>query len=192
MEDRRACPGIRVTGCLLFAVAIAGCSPAPPAPPPAAAVAAPAADTPPPAPRLPVSLNELMVALVNPAADPLWVAAWKNPQSDADWRRLEHLAYQLDIAGALLRMPGTGPLDDKWTADPAWGAFAQRLGEVGERAIAAVQARDIAEIAAAGDELVETCEACHLAFKPDVPTGGKFGDLPVDPSTAPAGQPAAP
>ncbi len=49
--------------------------------PPRATPEVPAAAAPPvtlsQAPRLPVSLNDVMVALVNEAADPLWVAAWK-------------------------------------------------------------------------------------------------------------------
>lgn len=165
----------------LLLACLAGCSPSAPTSPNVTA-AAPATDTvattsvPSPS-RLPVSLNDVMVALVNQAADPLWVAAWKGPQSDDDWRRLEHMAYQLDIAGALIRTPGTGPLDETWTRDPAWQEFAGRLTAIGKRAIDAVQARDIEEIAATGDELVEICEACHLAFRPDVPTGGRYGDV---------------
>ena len=41
----------------------------------------------------------------------------------------------------------------------------------------AVAARDITRISSAGDEIVEVCEGCHFAFKPDLPTSGKFGEL---------------
>jgi hypothetical protein len=128
-------------------------------------------------PRLPVSLNEVMVAMVNQAADPIWVAAWRNPETDAEWRSLERRALQLQLAGALLAYPGTGPMDTAWTADPAWQDFAGRLGAAGAHAAAAARARDVTAISAAGDEIVDVCEACHLRFKPAVPTGGKFGEL---------------
>ena len=74
---------------------------------PAIEAAAPA-PTPEPNFRLPVSLNEVMVAMVNNAADPIWMAAWKNPETDADWRALERQAYQLELAGSLIAFPGTG------------------------------------------------------------------------------------
>ena len=45
------------------------------------------------------------------------------------------------------------------------------------RSWAAVSARDMKAISASGDEIVEICEGCHIAFKPDLPTGGKFGEL---------------
>ncbi|GAB1263382.1 hypothetical protein [Aurantivibrio infirmus] len=132
--------------------------------------------------KLPLSLNEVMVALVNQAADPLWVAAWQNPQTEKEWRNLEYLAAQLELGGKLLEIPGTGPLDETWTSDPRWSEFAKQLVSAGEEASAAVQSRDIEAINIAGDRIVEVCEACHIVFKPGLPTGGKFGELSPTPS----------
>ena len=156
----------------------AGNTPAAQAPAePAVTAAAEAAPVPAPQPELPISLNTLMVALVNHAADPIWLAAWRNPQSDRDWRELERLAVQLEVGGALLTMPGTGPLDRTWVADPAWQEWAGRLERAGAGAVKAVQARDLEAIGGVGDEIVEVCEGCHIAFKPALPTGGEFGEL---------------
>ena len=127
--------------------------------------------------RLPVSLNEVMVALVNHSADPIWLAAWRNPETDRDWRNLERMAYQLQVAGALLVIPGNGPMDEAWTSDPQWTAWANQLEAAGDRAVKAVAARDLNRIASSGDEIVEICEGCHIAFKPDLPTSGMFGEL---------------
>lgn len=127
--------------------------------------------------RLPVSLNTVMVAMVNQAADPIWVAAWHNPESDADWRELERRAVQLELAGTLLSVPGTGPLDDSWTDNPDWQNWATQLRGVGADAVTAVQARDIEQISAVGDQIVEICEGCHIDFKLPIPTGGEFGEL---------------
>lgn len=131
--------------------------------------------------RLPISLNEVMVALINHAADPIWQADWDQPETDAEWREVERLAYQIQIGGGLLQFPGTGPLDDEWVSDPAWGVFAQQLSDAGLRAVNSARARDQTLIRRAGDELVEACEACHIAFKPDLPTMDMFGELPVLP-----------
>lgn len=134
--------------------------------------------------RLPVSLNEVMVALVNHSADPIWVAAWRNPETDREWRELERLAYQVEIGGALLRFPGTGPLDDAWVSSPRWQELAEQLQADGERAVNATRSRNITLIERAGDELIETCEACHREFKPDLPTMDMFGELSPLPSVS--------
>jgi len=127
--------------------------------------------------RLPISLNEVMVALVNQAADPLWAATWDNPQTDKDWRELERLSYQVQLGGVLLKVPGTGPLDEQWTADPRWQQFSDQLSQNGAAAVRVVRNRDLGAMGAVGDALVETCEACHRAFKPDLPTMNLFGEL---------------
>lgn len=127
--------------------------------------------------HLPISLNEVMVALVNHAADPIWRADWDQPQTDAQWREVERLAYQIQVGGALLQFPGTGPMDEEWVADPAWNRFAQQMSDAGRRAVSSARAQDQTLIRRAGDELVESCEACHMAFKPDLPTMDMFGEL---------------
>lgn len=137
----------------------------------ASAAAAPAVN------RLPVSLNDVMVAMVNQAADPIWVAAWHNPSTDAEWRELERRAYQLQIAGALLTVPGNGPVDDEWVSQANWPKWAGQLRDTGAEAVLAVRRRDLPAISAAGDHIVDVCEGCHAEFKLALPTGGKFGEL---------------
>ena len=127
--------------------------------------------------ELPVSINEVMVALINDAADPIWVAAWKSPETDAQWRMLEHRATQLQLGGTLIAYPGTGGLDHKWTAKPTWRQWANQLSDASSEALTAIKARNIEGISTAGDRIVETCEGCHQAFKMDFPTGGQYGEL---------------
>lgn len=127
--------------------------------------------------RLPVSLNRVMVAMVNQAADPIWVAAWRNPSTDEDWRELERRAVQLELGGTLLSVPGTGPMDNTWTDSPGWQNWSAQLRDVGASAFAAIKARNFEEISTVGDELVAICEGCHIEFKPTLPTGGEFGEL---------------
>lgn len=166
----------KIITAIVFAAIIAGCGQDPSAPTPAAELQQPVAPAAEPF-RLPVSLNEVMVALVNQSADPIWLAAWRNPETDKDWRNLERMAYQLQVAGALLVVPGNGPQDDKWVADPQWTAWANQLEAAADRAVKAVAARDITRIASSGDQIVDICEGCHIAFKPDLPTSGMFGEL---------------
>ena len=127
--------------------------------------------------RLPISINEVMASLINHSADPIWVAAWKNPQSDREWRELEHLARQLQLGGSLLSIPGTGPVDSMWTSRAEWGEYAQELTEAAARAVNAARSRDTELIARAGDEIVAICEGCHGDFKADLPTMNIYGEL---------------
>jgi hypothetical protein len=180
---------LRITAALIAASLLAACgqeasSPAPAEP------AAPAAAVEPF--RLPVSLNEVMVALVNHSADPIWLAAWRNQETDKDWRNLERMAYQLQVAGALLVIPGNGPKDEEWTGNPQWVTWANQLEAAGDRAVKAVAARDITRIASSGDEIVEICEGCHIAFKPDLPTSGMFGELSPTAADFEAEEPGSP
>lgn len=126
---------------------------------------------------LPVSINEVMASLINHSADPIWIAAWRNPQSERDWRELEHLASQLQLGGALLTIPGTGPVDQQWTSRPAWRDYSMELSEAAARAVNAARSRDVELIARAGDEIVDICESCHIDFKPDLPTMNIYGEL---------------
>ena len=130
-----------------------------------------------PLPVLPITYNDVMVALVNEAADPIWVAAWRDPASEREWRDLERRAYQLKLGGALLAQPGTGPIDAEWAADPAWRKWSIQLRDAGNAAIAAVESRDKQSISRAGDIIVEVCEGCHTHFRPAIPTGGKYGEI---------------
>ncbi|PCJ21731.1 MAG: hypothetical protein COA96_15345 [SAR86 cluster bacterium] len=127
--------------------------------------------------RLPVSINEVMASLINHSADPIWIAAWQEPQTDRDWRELEHLARQLQIGGSLLTIPGTGPVDKAWTDNEEWQGYSQQLSSAAARAVNAARSKDIELIGRAGDEIVTVCESCHIAFKPDLPTMNIYGEL---------------
>lgn len=135
--------------------------------------------------RLPISINEVMASLINHAADPIWAAAWRNPQTEREWRELEHLARQLQVGGALLAIPGRGPLDEEWTSNSDWGGYAADLSAAAGRAVDAARGRNAQQVAAAGDQIVEICEGCHIDFKPDLPTMNIYGELsplPSDPN----------
>jgi hypothetical protein len=132
--------------------------------------------------RLPISINEVMASLINHSADPIWIASWRNPQSDRDWRELEHLARQLQVGGALLSIPGSGPLDDEWTSNERWVGYADQLSAAAGRAVNAARAKDPQLITRSGDEIVDICEGCHIDFKPDLPTMNIYGELSPLPS----------
>lgn len=151
---------------------------------------APAAETPAaeaeaqPAARqvtLPISLNAVMVSLVDHASEPLWLDAYEPPTTDAGWREAEHHAYQMAIGGKLIQLAGTGPNDAVWVADPKWISMADEMSAAGMDALSAAKARNVALLNTAGDRLVAACEACHKEYKLGLPSMGiyKSPDYPV-------------
>jgi hypothetical protein len=135
------------------------------APPPAAEAAPPVVTL-----TLPVSINQMMVALIDHDSDPIFDAGTKIPKNDAGWLDLEYHAYQMALGGTLMQVAGTGPKDAEWVADPAWKAFSLQLTALGMDAGAAAHAKDAKGWLDVGNKLIDVCEACHAKFKPDMPT----------------------
>ncbi|MEP7313541.1 MAG: hypothetical protein ABI859_13230 [Pseudomonadota bacterium] len=139
--------------------------------PVAQATPAPVAAAPVAALTLPISLNAVMVSLVDASVRPVWSAATKPPKTDADWGELEYHAWQNMLAGTIIKIPGTGPADAGWVVQPEWIAFADQLTSEGREALAAAQTKDLSKFEELGNKIVATCEGCHARFKPELPTG---------------------
>ena len=130
----------------------------------------------PQAPGIPpvVSVNALMVALVDHASHELWNVEKEGgaPKNDKGWREVEHHATQLAGAGTLIALGGTGKADPGWALLPDWKKYCQRLNEAGLAALSATRAKNLEALVKANGQLVEVCESCHKQFKPDLPTEG--------------------
>jgi cytochrome c553 len=144
----------------------------------AAAPPAPVAAEPPPPPTPSVvgniSYNELMVRWIDNASHVLWDTEKPgfSPKNDADWLEVEDHAVQLAAAGTLIQLPGTGVSDAIWAKAEGWQTNAKAMAEAGKAAQTAAQARNLAALVDANGQLVATCEGCHKAFKPELPTEG--------------------
>jgi hypothetical protein len=121
---------------------------------------------------LPLSINAVMVALTDRSAEPFWSAAQKKLTSQQDWDEFEYQATQIALSGVVISIPGTGKVDPLWVTQPQWLDFAKRLTDVGMKGVAAAKAKDSASVSSLGDQLVQVCEGCHRAFKPNIPTQG--------------------
>lgn len=119
-----------------------------------------------------ISINRLMVDFVDQASDAIWTGAANPPKRDCEWQEVEYRATQLATTGILLRLGGTGPLDMTWKDAPAWGPYAERMTQLALDAASAARAKDVNRLKRVGDRLVVNCEACHRAFKPEIPTQG--------------------
>ena len=128
-----------------------------------------------PAPSvLGVSLNAVMVGLVDHASHSIWEAATpeKAPKTDEAWDEIQHHAIQLAAAGSVIAMPGTGTSDAAWVKNPDWQRYANELSDLGGQAWDAAKKKDMKAISEVGDKLVTNCESCHKAYKGELPTEG--------------------
>ena len=136
----------------------------------------PTQETAAPAPSVPlgVSINAVMVGLVDHASHSIWEAATpeKAPKNDKAWEEVQHHAIQLAGAGSVIAMPGTGSADAAWVKNPEWQGYAKALSEAGVMAWDAAKQKDVKALSDAGDKLVGTCEGCHKAYKGELPTEG--------------------
>jgi cytochrome c556 len=141
------------------------------APAPAPATVAPTA---PLMATLNVSINEVMVALIDHAGHNLWDVeqAGKAPKTDAAWKNVSEHAVQIAAAGPAITVGGAGPRDAEWVKAPAWRMHAQQMSDAGLAALKAANTKNLPALIIANGQLVESCESCHKEFKPDLPTEG--------------------
>jgi len=124
---------------------------------------------------LQMSLNQLMVAVVDDAAHGIWAGGnKKEPLTDLEWVEIEMNTYQLQAAATLVSMGGTGPADMGWATSPGFQERVRKLNDMAVRARSAVTAKDQMALFTVGSALVDACEECHTVFKPDIPTGHIF------------------
>ena len=122
---------------------------------------------------VPISVNALMVALVDQASHEIWDGGNQaRDLTDREWLLIEQHSLQLAGAGSLISLGGTGPADRGWALSPAWQDWSRKMSMVALDAKKAVDTKNKAALRMAGDALVETCEGCHKVFKPDVPSEG--------------------
>jgi hypothetical protein len=118
------------------------------------------------------SINALMVALVDHSAHEIWEAGSAGTLTGQDWQRAEQHAIQLVASGTLISLGGTGIADAGWVSAPAWQDWSRIMTGAASAALAAVRNLDQDALNVAGGTLIEACEGCHQAFKPDIPTEG--------------------
>jgi hypothetical protein len=161
---------------------------------PDAAPPAPAAPAPPQAaaPEPQASVQEVMDAIVDPAADDIWDAVATTvtrkgtqehqPRSAQQWQALRRRVITLVESTNLLVIPGRratqgyvpsegpGVLDSKGVQSridggpAAFAVFALNLRQAALGALQAVDARDPQALLRAGGRIDAACEQCHQAY----------------------------
>jgi hypothetical protein len=122
---------------------------------------------------MPVSINAVMVTLIDHSAHYLWdYGGMERDITPEEWRTVEYYAIQLAAAGPMLMLGGSGPLDDTWVESPDWLEHARNMTSAAKLALDAAERKDKALLLSLGDALTASCEGCHEHFKPGIPTEG--------------------
>ncbi len=119
-----------------------------------------------------VSLNEIMVNIVDPHSHEIWDATAnpaKGPKTDEEWRNIRHAAVTLAAGGNLTMMSGNGPKDQIWRSQKDWNKLSQAISDAGLAATQAVQNRNVGALSKAGDQLLQACLNCHKEYKLVIP-----------------------
>ena len=146
-----------------------------------------------PAPEIRASFQDIMLSIVDPAADGIWNSLGvsydetgehrREPKTDEEWLALRRHAVALAEAPNLLAMegrplvnPGATIEFQKYypppaeiqqridTARPDFLQMAQALQTTAVEALAAIDMKDAAALEQAGERMDEACEACHKTF----------------------------
>jgi hypothetical protein len=122
---------------------------------------------------VPVSINALMVTLIDHSAHYIWdYGTMERAITSEEWRTVEYYAIQLAGAASLITIGGSGPLDNTWVESADWTRLSKDMSVAAVLALEASKAQDKAQLLSVGDLLIDSCESCHVAFKPGVPTEG--------------------
>ena len=104
------------------------------------------------------TISQIQRAMVSPSSDVIFSIGSQEPETEADWQAFEDAAVILTEAGNLFMMDGRKKDDDLWME------LAGAMSEAGA-AVTAAEARDVDGVFAAGNTLIEVCEACHQPYR---------------------------
>jgi cytochrome c556 len=154
----------------------------------------PTAEAPvPPAYTTAATIKDLMLSMIDPAADAVWLSVTTvqtvqgveetRPRTDADWTNVRHGALMLAESANLLMMPGRRVARPGETSETpgvelepeemdaliakdreAWNARAIELHRAADAVLAAVEARDADKVFEVGETIERACENCHSQY----------------------------
>jgi len=125
---------------------------------------------PPPPFQVTASMKDLMLNVLDPAADGLWDSVGtiitlegtfeKFPTTDDEWAGVRASALQLAESGNLLMLPARS------NGSPEWIKDAQALIATSGRALKAIEAKDKDALFTIGGDIYDVCTSCHSKFSP--------------------------
>ena len=118
------------------------------------------------------NMKDLMLNVLDPAADGIWESVGtimdvsgtheRFPQTDDEWAVVRMHAIQLAESGNLLMLPSRTGGSEEWIAQ------ARALIDVSNRAIKIIDARDKDALFTVGGDIYDVCTNCHQQFSPAI------------------------
>ncbi len=129
-----------------------------------------------------VDVKQLMVSIVDPAADVLWdsvgtviseegVDEWY-PKTDEEWAAVENSAIVLMESGNLLM------IGDRARDQQAWMQMSRQMIDAAAEALAATRSKDPDAVFAVGETVYFACDRCHGLYWIDDTDRGRIRDTP--------------
>lgn len=106
------------------------------------------------------TMSELMLDVIYPTSDQLFYVSRDEQKTEKDWIALRRNALILAESANLLMAENRARDKDKWMKD------ARLLLDVGNKAYKAARAKDLPALEALNAELYESCQACHVDYRP--------------------------
>ncbi len=132
------------------------------------ALAACTADPEPPPFAVVADSKQLMLSVIEPAAEVYWDAVGVimdmegtyeiSPRSSEEWEAVENAAFVLAESGNLLL------LEERAQDRGNWVAISRAMIDIGKRAIEAAQARDPEAVFEVGGDIYLVCTGCHAVY----------------------------
>jgi hypothetical protein len=118
-----------------------------------------------------MSLNQIMVDVINESAHGIWDLdiPGREPKTDEDWSAVRHAAATIAAGGSITLHGGSGAEDTKWIGMPEWQSMSQAMTDKGLQALVAAERRNMEAVRTAGNELLLTCIQCHNAYRLGIP-----------------------
>ena len=113
-----------------------------------------------------------MVEVVQPATQVLWNYGYAEKMTDESWAEVSKAATALVAAMPIITAGGFSAEEKARATQGGWQDWAKRTADHAEAAKRAADAKNQAELATAGDSLVETCGGCHTEFDPNAKDPG--------------------
>lgn len=104
------------------------------------------------------TIKQLMTVLVVPSSDVVFNAASDPPKTDQQWTVVWNNALAVAESGNLLMI---GP---RARDGATWMKMARAQVDAAQAALKAAEAKNVEELATAGDQIYETCAACHERY----------------------------
>lgn len=129
----------------------------------------------PPRPEPVGTMSDLMAKLLYPASDAILYIESRTPEKEYEWNELVGNAMIVAEFANLLMLPGRALDQGQWLRD------SKLMLEVGRKAYEAALEKDLQTLIGLNEEMIASCQTCHIHYRPDYGKNYKKFPPPADP-----------